>query len=635
MEVSESENLISQTENKSLQSDNNIIKETLDFLTSDECSGRMTGTEGNELAQDYIVNRLKEYGVEPYEGDFYHKFNQTMNYEKQEKVKLKLYTKEGNIKELKYGSDFINGSLFKEQLELPVYFEPNMDKHILVIEELEEVQKTIDDENIKGLLVLTDEINRNIIKNQNNKRKPMFFITKGTYDSIEKNVGQTVIMSMDYETRDMEESNVVGVIKGENSNKAILISAHLDHLGSIGDSIWRGAIDNASGIAVLLDIAQTLKENVDTDELNVDIIFCAFNSEEAGLIGSKSISNELQKKYSELININIDCIGEKNKSIYIDSRVSDISKELSNSLKQFLVKNNYDVTVTQGKFPSDHINFTNGINISTDITNSPLHTLNDTVDKLDLEYMESISENIAKFIINYIKETNNVQNNNNGNHVKIQQQLEKEKSKLKFGEYKKVKIENKEYIIENSSFLGNLQEVRDIYEDFNYIPLKISNIKLDHIQMLTFRGFSDLEPQQLEENKVYRINHRPSNINSFYFKYKDESEHSQINISFQTYNKNDKYEVQFKDNIMKLNNYKISNDNLVKGKKYDFYFNKHDEESLPLILLIEEGDNYIHMSSITTFGLGLDTKEKFIKFIDDNNIEDIIEKTFNWLKSDI
>ena len=52
-------------------------------------------------------------------------------------------------------------------------------------------------------------------------------------------------------------NNIVGKIEG-NSNNAVIISAHFDHIGIQDGKIIRGAIDNASGVSVLLDLAEIL-----------------------------------------------------------------------------------------------------------------------------------------------------------------------------------------------------------------------------------------------------------------------------------------------------------------------------------------------------------------------------------------
>lgn len=106
-------------------------------------------------------------------------------------------------------------------------------------------------------------------------------------------------------------NNIVGKIEG-NSNNAIVISAHFDHIGIQDGKIIRGAIDNASGVAVLLDLAEILNNKYSVNKPVFDIIFCAFNGEENGLTGSEKFIEDINGKYDNLININIDSVGYKN-----------------------------------------------------------------------------------------------------------------------------------------------------------------------------------------------------------------------------------------------------------------------------------------------------------------------------------
>ena len=68
-----------------------------------------------------------------------------------------------------------------------------------------------------------------------------------------------------------------------------MISAHLDHLGVgepvNGDRIYNGAMDNASGIASMLDIAQQLRDS--GVKLKRSLLFVAVTGEEKGLQGSR------------------------------------------------------------------------------------------------------------------------------------------------------------------------------------------------------------------------------------------------------------------------------------------------------------------------------------------------------------
>ena len=86
--------------------------------------------------------------------------------------------------------------------------------------------------------------------------------------------------------------NVVALLPGTDpalKDEYVVISAHLDHLGVgkpiNGDAIYNGAMDNASGIASMLDVAAMLKES--GTKLRRPVLFVAVTGEEKGLLGSK------------------------------------------------------------------------------------------------------------------------------------------------------------------------------------------------------------------------------------------------------------------------------------------------------------------------------------------------------------
>ena len=87
----------------------------------------------------------------------------------------------------------------------------------------------------------------------------------------------------------------------------MIISAHLDHLGVggaiDGDSIYNGAMDNASGIASVLEIAKGLKQQ----RLKRSIVFLAATGEEGGLMGSKHFAAHPAIPAADIVaNINLD-----------------------------------------------------------------------------------------------------------------------------------------------------------------------------------------------------------------------------------------------------------------------------------------------------------------------------------------
>ena len=86
--------------------------------------------------------------------------------------------------------------------------------------------------------------------------------------------------------RDYESQNVIGYVEGtEYPDSFIVLSAHYDHLGKMGSEVYfPGANDNASGVAMLLNLADHYTHK---EPPTKTIIFIAFGAEEAGLIGSK------------------------------------------------------------------------------------------------------------------------------------------------------------------------------------------------------------------------------------------------------------------------------------------------------------------------------------------------------------
>ena len=92
-------------------------------------------------------------------------------------------------------------------------------------------------------------------------------------------------------SRQIASKNVVGLKSGDDAahkNEYVIVSAHLDHLGEgkavNGDTVYNGAMDDASGIASLIEIAKALHdEKVRTKR---SIVFVAVTGEEKGELGS-------------------------------------------------------------------------------------------------------------------------------------------------------------------------------------------------------------------------------------------------------------------------------------------------------------------------------------------------------------
>jgi len=91
---------------------------------------------------------------------------------------------------------------------------------------------------------------------------------------------------------DLVSCNVAGLLPGSDpdlQDQVVVFTAHLDHLGigvpADGDSIYNGAYDNASGVAVLLEVAQAIAELPGRPRRS--LLFLAVTGEEKGLLGSE------------------------------------------------------------------------------------------------------------------------------------------------------------------------------------------------------------------------------------------------------------------------------------------------------------------------------------------------------------
>jgi Zn-dependent M28 family amino/carboxypeptidase len=106
--------------------------------------------------------------------------------------------------------------------------------------------------------------------------------------------------------------NVLGSIapaQVQESEGIIVLGAHIDHLGETEDGrYFPGANDNASGVAVVLEVARALKRR--SRELRRPIVIVFFGAEEIGLIGSKRFVSEGPVDNSQIVAmVNVDMIG--------------------------------------------------------------------------------------------------------------------------------------------------------------------------------------------------------------------------------------------------------------------------------------------------------------------------------------
>ena len=199
--------------------------------------------------------------------------------------------------------------------------------------------------------------------------------------------------------------NVVGVLEGSDpkmKDENIVIGAHYDHLGfgyygtrdsSTEGQIHHGADDNASGIAVLLQLAEQLSRSPSKPART--IVFAAFSAEELGLYGSRQFVNYPPIPLSSTkAMLNLDMVGRLR-----DNRLTVFgthsAKELSGIVREEAEKLELRVTESDSVGRSDHMSFYNrkipALHFFTG-SHPDYHRPGDTWEKLNFEGMAKITD---------------------------------------------------------------------------------------------------------------------------------------------------------------------------------------------------------------------------------------------------
>ncbi|CUT00166.1 M28 family metallopeptidase [Candidatus Kryptobacter tengchongensis] len=127
-------------------------------------------------------------------------------------------------------------------------------------------------------------------------------------------LGLKLSLNMRVKFREITSQNVIGILRGGDEklkDEFVVITSHHDHLGIgkpvNGDSIYNGALDNASGVSAMLAIAKAFSELKVKPRRSV--MFIALTAEEAGLLGSRYFAqNPTVPPVKIVANLNVDGI---------------------------------------------------------------------------------------------------------------------------------------------------------------------------------------------------------------------------------------------------------------------------------------------------------------------------------------
>lgn len=309
------------------------VKTYLDTLCSSRLNGRGYVNNGDRLAAQFLERQFKEIGLKPISSNDRSEYFQFFP--------LNVNTFPGKVSfkvdkmELKLGEDFIvspssgsgQGSASLFYLDTLIFFdskyqgkflELTCNKKAIVIpsgwsSQIKKLPKEVQSKiySFACLIKLEDKkLTASLSPIQ--LRIPEFEVKAEKLTQKNKKVSFKVeaVLKENYQSQ-----NVIGYVPGTQfPDSFIVISAHYDHLGSMGSVYFPGANDNASGISLLLELARYYGKN----PLPYSVAFMAFGAEEAGLVGSNFYTNHPLFSLAKIrFLINLDLLGTGEEGIMV------------------------------------------------------------------------------------------------------------------------------------------------------------------------------------------------------------------------------------------------------------------------------------------------------------------------------
>jgi hypothetical protein len=312
--------------------DISYAKRLIDKLSGKEFWGRGYTNDGMSKAADFLESEFKSYGLAPLSGkDFQQSFNYPVNtFPGKAEVSI-------NGIHLKPGEDFI--------------ISPESDGIKFSGKLIQKDSAHFVDEKNRIEVALQEKLSWSVATEEKDYTR---ILIKKKFDGIPSSIKLQIENKF---IPRFKASNVCGMIRGSKKpDSLIVISAHYDHLGGMGDETYfPGANDNASGLAHLLSLAQYYSKNPPS----YSIIFICFAGEEAGLIGSKYfVENSLISLDKIRFLINLDLTGTGDEGITVVN--GSVLKTEFGYLNDINVQKNYLSKIkARGKAAnSDHYWFT-------------------------------------------------------------------------------------------------------------------------------------------------------------------------------------------------------------------------------------------------------------------------------------
>jgi hypothetical protein len=194
--------------------------------------------------------------------------------------------------------------------------------------------------------------------------------------------------------RDVEATNVIGLLRGSDTDaakRAVVVGGHLDGVGTDPDgTVFEAANDNASGPALTIEVARALISR--RAELRHSVVFVAFAGEEQGLRGSEAFVESFSalpgRRESLLGYVNLDVVGCCGSTVSASNENSSIVGRARTAAERLGV-----AFESEGSGSSDQASFTRR-GIAATLLNwssiGPIHTTEDTIGRISAESLETL-----------------------------------------------------------------------------------------------------------------------------------------------------------------------------------------------------------------------------------------------------
>lgn len=311
------------------------LKKHVQFLASDALEGRRTGTKGELLAMEYIIDQYKQMGLMPKGVDgFMQEFEINEGKQIDASTILKIDGNQMQLVEdyfplafsaLKYVKGNTAAALNESNLpwfkDLAELLEENKTNPHFDIDEA--IKKEVNAAAAKKATALfiynSTSMVDNVQFNKNDRSPtapiPVIYLTK---DGLKKylpdfTASVNLELNVAYSNRIRKARNIIGYINN-NATNTVILGAHYDHLGygedknalDTGHIIHNGADDNASGTAALIELTRSLIKKSPT---NNNYLILHFSGEELGLLGSKYWLENTTATITPNYMINMDMVG--------------------------------------------------------------------------------------------------------------------------------------------------------------------------------------------------------------------------------------------------------------------------------------------------------------------------------------